>query len=154
MEEYFNKKHERQLESVSDYLSASNIALEIISKMPQPLNQVCGPITSGGKSSIKENLETFEKTIYKLRDQGEIIFNQLPFEKTLEKIWRNDNRKLREKNLVLLKDFYFPIFKSGFVKSLYFIHGWKESFGASWEHEEASYLGLRTKYLPRDFLDQ
>lgn len=42
---------------------------------------------------------------------------------------------------------YLPIFESGHVSRLYFIHGWQSSRGANWEHQQAERLGIEVVYL-------
>lgn len=151
---YFEKQYKERLAKANHYSEASLVALDVLEKMPTNLGQVCGPITSGGKGSLEENLRIFEKTILRLSLQGISIFNQLPFETTLERIWKVDKRDLKIKNLDLLEGFYLPIFESGFIKDLYFIYGWNSSFGTTWEHKEAKKIGLNIIYLPENFHEQ
>jgi len=150
----FTKYHKKELEKVTTYLEASKIALEIISKMPQPIGQVCGPITNGGENSLEKNLEIFGKTILKLQAKDKIIFNQLNFEPTLRKILNNDDRYHKKRNIDLLNQFYGSIFSSQLIQETYFIYGWENSFGTKWEHEKIIELGLNCIYLPKDFLQQ
>lgn len=144
----------KELENVNNYLDASKIALSIIKEMPRPVGQVCGPITTGGVGSVKENLKIFSNTIEKLTQEGKNIFNQLPFEETLKRIRNNDWRPFSEKNLRLLKEFYGTVFESGLVENLYFIHGWEKSFGTTWEHRKTGILNLNRMYLPKDYIKQ
>ncbi len=152
------KEHEERLETAKDYCDVALVAIEILKGLPQPIGQICGNISSGGKNSreeIEKNLQIFEKTICKLQEQGKIIFNQVPFEKAFSRIWDNDKlSSLDKKNINLLEGFYENIFKSGMVKTLYFIHGWEGSFGAKWEHDKASKLGLSVIYLEEGFHEQ
>ena len=46
------------------------IAQNIISKMPKPFVQVCGPIATGGLGSIEANLNTFNETIKNYKTKG------------------------------------------------------------------------------------
>ncbi len=121
------------------------IAERIISRMPKPFSQVCGPIASGGLGSIEKNLEAFNNEIVKLQSKGISIFDQMPFEfpmQRLKKTMRPD-----ECLEIIMNNFYLPIFESGNVSTFYFIKNWESSNGSKWEHEEARRLGIEIKYL-------
>ena len=124
------------------------VALRVIARMPQPVGQACGPITTGGTSSLEKNLEIFRRIIIALSVSGTSIFDQLPFEPSIRRVrnWEYSAGGLR-----LLEGFYLPIFKSGLIQRLYFIHGWESSLGARWEHERALELGISVEYLPVGF---
>jgi len=81
IEQYFNEEHQKRSDIAKTYGGLAPIALDILGSMPNPIGQVCGPLTSGGKGSIEANLKVFDQTIRKLQGNGKIIFNQLPFEK-------------------------------------------------------------------------
>ncbi|TSC82591.1 MAG: Uncharacterized protein G01um101420_258 [Parcubacteria group bacterium Gr01-1014_20] len=124
------------------------IAFEVLQRMdekvvPRSIGQVCGPITTGGRSSIVVNLREFSRYIELLQSKGLAIFDQVPFEKHLFRI-RGVNY---QSDSTLLEDFYGPIFESGIVKILYFIPGWSSSNGAMWEHRQAVRLNLTIDYL-------
>lgn len=112
--------------------------------MPQPVGQVCGPITSGGVGKIDGNLEIFRRAVESLITQGKNIFDQLPFEPHL---FRVRESKYHNGELQLLEEFYGPILGSKLVKALYFIRGWESSFGASWEHNEGKRHKIKIVYL-------
>lgn len=121
------------------------IGLRVLKRMPQPVGQVCGPISTGGKGSLVENLIAFNETIALLQSEGKIIFDQVPFEEPMQRV----------KALVppgeyatsLLTDFYLPVFESGLVKKMYFMKDWQSSKGTTWEHEQAKRLGIEIEYL-------
>ena len=131
------------------YVELGQIALAVLRKMdravtPVSIGQACGPITSGGLGSIEANLKRFEWRVKKLQSRGLHIFDQLPFEGHMFRIWdangRNDDK-------TLLEDFYSPIFESGLIKTLHFIPGWPGSNGSMWEHRQAVRLGIKIDYL-------
>ena len=66
---YWDEKHLEDLEKVQTYSSLKEIVLKILSGIPQPIGEVCGPITSGGENSIEENLKNMERIILKLGEQ-------------------------------------------------------------------------------------
>lgn len=117
----------------------AKIALRIIERMPQPVEMVCGPLTSGGLGSFKKNTEVLKRHILKL-SRGAVVFNQLPFEPHLHRILNSPYHKGGNH---LLREFYGKIFKSGSIKTLHFIPGWKTSFGARWERKTAKRLGIK-----------
>ena len=144
MQKYFTEKDLHGLTLAGNFRDLSKIALEIIKRMPQPVVQVCGPMTTGGKGTLEENLAVFGETIKTLTERGEYVFNQMPFESPMQRMKTEDWYKGGSQ---ILDGFYLPIFESGFIKTLYFIEGWEESVGASWEHEQALRLGIGIVYL-------
>ena len=137
-EEEYHIARARTFEELCD------IALPILQRMPQPIIQVCGPISHGGVGSITENLRRFEAVIEELGGQGLHVFSQLPFEGSMQHIkvtpyYMGDDH--------LLETFYLPIFQSGFVRSLYFLPDWTISYGACWEYSHATRLGMEIVYL-------
>lgn len=130
-------------QSISDLFL---IVKKIIEKMPEPLGQVCGPITNGGFGTIEKNLEFFNQNIKDLQSKGLNIFDQMPFEETIQKFKLESQDKEKIYNNIM-NDFYLPIFKSGKVKTMYFLPNWQTSKGAIWEHETAKSLNIEIVYL-------
>ena len=137
--------------SANSYKELGGIALDFVESMPRPVEQVLGPITSGGYGSIKKNLYVLESAIRELMDRGRIIFNQLPFESPLMRIRAENLSYGRETQDDLLNQFYLPIFKSGLITKVHFIYGWRSSYDSIWEHEKAKKLGIEINYLERNF---
>jgi len=131
-----------QAESVDKMLE---VGLAVLKRMPSPVAQVCGPISTGGRGSLLENLVAFNEAIVFLQAEGKIIFDQMPFEASMQRI--KSTLQPGEYATSLLTDFYLPIFKSGLIKMMYFLPDWQSSKGASWEHEEAQKLGIEIIYL-------
>ncbi|MBI4992006.1 MAG: DUF4406 domain-containing protein [Candidatus Harrisonbacteria bacterium] len=144
MEPYWLNQDIADVQAVNTFEELADLALRIIRRMPQPVAQVCGPITSGGLGSVEKNLERFQKTIDLLRDRGESIFNQMLFEQPMFRIKATPYYQGGDQ---LLHKFYLPIFESGLVKILYFMSDWQSSYGAKWEHEQALRLGIKIRYL-------
>lgn len=149
-ERYWTDVDRAALLAAQFFSDLTAIALRVLDRMPQPIGQVCGPISTGGVGSIEGNLSLFDATIDRLICQGRIVFDQVPFEQPVFRII-GENRGSREQNM-LLNQFYLPIFESGHVSCLYFIHGWKSSEGARWEHMQAERLGIKIEYLERQLL--
>ena len=149
MNPYISEEDRLAMQSAKTYAELGQVALKVLRKIhaavsPAPVGEVCGPITSGGLGSVDANLKNFEGWVQKLQSQGLAIFDQMPFEEHMFRIWdangRNDDK-------TLLEDFYLPIFKSGLITTLYFIPGWADSNGATWEHRQAVRLGIEINYL-------
>ena len=144
--QYWIKEDWENLEKVESTGDLYVIAQNIISKMPKPFVQVCGPIATGGLGSIEANLNTFNETIKKLQNEGIVIFDQMPFEEPMQKLKARLYSKGEYMNSILT-DFYYPIFESGQVSAFYFMPGWQTSFGAKCEHEKVKELGIKIVYL-------
>lgn len=150
MRRYWRARDAQECETARTFRQLADVALRIIGRMSQngklPVGQVCGPITSGGTGNKQRNLEIFQETINRLNRRKKCVFNQLPFEPALRRITHQSGEP--ESNL--LTGFYLPIFESGLIKTLYFMHGWESSQGAVWEHNQALRLNLKIVYLNPD----
>ena len=144
MKRYWSRRDEINLKKAETFEDLRNIALNVLKRMPNPISMVAGPITSGGRGSIRKNIQEFKRNIRELGSRGIIVFNQMIFEEPMHRIMKTDYYK--EGNH-LLETFYLPIFESGLIKNIYFISGWETSFGANWEHNQALRLGINIIYL-------
>jgi len=142
---YWEKEDFEKLETAPTYADLFLIAKDVLERMPQPVGQVCGPISTGGAGSVEKNLKRFDDTIADLQQQGMEIFNQVPFEIPIQRF--NSLRGSNTYDDRLLNDFYLPIFESRLVQKLYFLSDWESSVGAKWEHEQALRLGLEIEYI-------
>lgn len=145
--DYWLPEDLESLGKAQSFSELSKVAMGILKRMPQPVGQVCGPISTGGTGKIEENLKIFDGTISRLIAEGQTIFDQMPFEEHFFRII-NEEWGTRHNNQ-LLDDFYLPILASGLVKTLYFIPGWESSHGAAWEHDQAQRLGIEIVYLSK-----
>lgn len=150
---YWKKEHLEYVKNAKSFPDLTEIALDILHSMPQPIGEVCGPISTGGNGSIKENVEIFKKIITKLVGLELNIFNQLLWGDTLKRFVQESSLSRQDANKMILKNLYLPIFKSGLVKNLYFMDNWNSSYGASWERERAKELSIKMIDLPYNFLD-
>lgn len=146
MPDYFTLQDKEILIRAKRFSELYPVARGILERMPKPIGQVCGPISTGGTGSREKNLERMIKTIEALTLQGFIIFNQMPFQDSMARIisFYKEDGPMR-----LLEEFYLPLFESGLVATLYFLPDWKTSRGASWEHAQALRLDIRIIYLER-----
>jgi hypothetical protein len=145
--QYWTKEDWENLEKVDSVQDLYIIAQSIISRMPKPFIQVCDPVAlNGGLGSIEANLNAFNETIKKLQKQGLNIFDQMPFEDSMQKL----KVKLAVEGKYfnnILTDFYYPIFESGLIEAFYFMPNWETSRGAKFEHKKAKELGIKIVYL-------
>ena len=144
MSEYYTRRILKKIASATDYKSLNSIGMGILMAMRhehpfRPIAMVCGPISTGGKGSRKENLKNFSRAIDRISANGLFIFSQMPFENDMERIFKS-NPELQGTRL--LEEFYLPIFKSGLIKLLCFLNGWENSVGATWEREQAEALHI------------
>lgn len=142
---YWKQNNLEDLEKIQSFSEMFSIAQDILSRMPERLGQVCGPITTGGYGSKEENLKFLSKSINNLQDQGIDIFDQMPFEETVHRLF--EDGALQQTHADILNNFYLPLFSSGKITTLYFVQGWESSKGACWEHDKAKELGLSIVYL-------
>lgn len=108
-EKYYTKEDYRAIENAESFTDLTEIAFRIIKRMPQSISMVCGPIATGGKGNIEENLKVFKRTIQTLVNNGENIFSQIPFEGAMQRIKQNPQYQGASQ---LLDEFYLPIFLS------------------------------------------
>jgi len=142
---YWEEKDWQDLEKVQSFKELYVIAERVMKRMPQPMIQVCGPIATGGLGSIETNLHAFNETIKKLQADGFTIFDQMPYEDTMQRLKANYSETNHHKGI--FEDFYWPVFHSGLVSAFYFMPNWQTSKGATMEHEKAKELGAKIVYL-------
>lgn len=147
--EYYTPERLDLLKCARNYQDLLRVALDILEEIAQdngirPIAQVCGPISTGGRNSREENLRVLSRAINKLSSDGLAVFNQMPFESDMERVYKSDPSL---QGVRLLEEFYLPIFQSGFISMLCFIPGWSASTGTKWEHERAKELNIPRIYL-------
>lgn len=124
------------------------IALRIIDRMPaENLTQICGPITTGGKGSKEANIKEFDKAIFHYIAKGDNIFDQMPFQDTMERL----SKGVEGYDERILEHFYLPLFRSGKIKKYKFLPDWKSSHGATWEYKQIKKLKYEITYLRPDW---
>ncbi len=143
--QYWREEDYEQVENATTYNELRDVAFRVLARAPKPCAEVCGPITTGGLGSIEKNLKRFNEEIRKLQKTGVEVFDQMPFEESMQRIKKLHETKGYLTNL--LYEFYLPIFESGLIRTLYFLPDWKTSSGARWEHEQALRLGIEIVYL-------
>jgi len=125
-------------------------ALETIEKMPPPVIQFCGPISTGGFGSVSDNIDCLVSLINEGSKRRLSVFNQISFERRLDKVLENHF----EYDYPLLDYFYKPILSSGKINGLIFLPLWQTSIGSTWEHDFAMSLGIPIFHMENMFFEE
>ena len=154
MREYYTEERTLAIKESQNYKDLLLVAWDILEDMndnfaPRPIAMLSGPISTGGKSSRTENLFVFSRAIQRVSAEGLIVFDQMPFEDDIGRIFKSDPT---QQELRLLEEFYLPIFKTGFISLMCFLPGWESSIGARWEREQAKKLKMPTLYLAESYI--
>ena len=136
------------VKKVKTFQDLLEIALGILKKMPQPIQQICGPISTGGRGSMKENMFRFKNAIDVLNENGWNVFDQLPFQEGMMIV--SHHLEDGKYDTDILDIFYKGIFESGYVKKAVFLPEWQSSIGAKWEREIVTKLDLEVIEYPED----
>ena len=154
MSEYYTRRILVQITKTRTYGDLLSISAGILRAMAhdhpfKPIVKLCGPVSTGGKGSRKENLKVFSRAIERMQADGLFVFSQMPFEDDMERIFKSspDFQGTR-----LFEEFYLPMFKSGRIKILCFLPGWECSTGATWEHEQARKMNIPRIYLAESYI--
>ncbi|MDB4992563.1 MAG: hypothetical protein JWL75_808 [Parcubacteria group bacterium] len=149
---YWEPKDYSDLEKAQSFSDLLPTALRILKRMPQPVAMVSGPITTGGRGSIEENLHLLSAAVQQAHEKGIHMFDQNPFEDKLQEA----KAKIVYEGYCqpVLDEFYKPIFESGLVASMYFLPDWQTSTGARWERTECERLGIEIVDYPQEWLTE
>lgn len=148
---YWTEEDLKDTEKATTFTDLLKIAKRILERMDNlcmPIAMVSGPISTGGKGSITENLKELKHCIEKLKQSTTFrVFDQLAFQNHIYRIkhsplYKGSNRKL-------LNQFFLSILISGRIRALYFLPDWESSEGCRYEHQHALELGIKIIYLDR-----
>ena len=131
-----------------------DIAMTVVSRMPDGIHMASGPMTSGGLGTLEANFEMFYLTIdYLIIHEGLNVFSQMPFEDNMVEYHRLWTAEVGPDKYCwpILLEFYAPLFRLLTKKfsTLHFIHGFESSTGARWEYEECLAHGIKIRRLPK-----
>ncbi len=104
-------------------------AITRLSKLPQPVVRVCGPLTSGGYG-YNENLRRFRIAEERLKHEGQIVFDYFK--------GNSDEIMIKDAGIPwtdVMEYYHKPILASQLIKKAYFMPKWETSNGAKWERE-------------------
>ncbi|MEY2665298.1 MAG: hypothetical protein RLZZ480_403 [Candidatus Parcubacteria bacterium] len=123
-------------------------AIERLRALPQPVVRVSGPFTSGGYGK-EENLRRFLLAQEKLREQGYTVFDYFDGhddEIVIADLGFEDYNEVME-------HYHRPIMATGLIETVFMMPKWRESNGATWEHEFATELGLKIRPIPDSWFE-
>lgn len=142
----------------ADYAAASNaksfeelghVGVAIQRRMPRPLHQVCGPISTGGAGCREKNSKVFLASIQLLASHGLSVFNQMPLQDGMGKLeaeWRLGNGD--GYCMPILEGTYRTLFGARLVSVGYFLPGWESSTGTRWERKLLTSLDIEVREFP------
>jgi len=129
----------------------AHIAERVLERMPQPIHQVCGPLSTGGLGCLRQNAARFEYAVHELDRRGYSVFNQMLFQDRMTEILPEVPAD-GEYHWEILTVFYERIFQSGRVRQLWFIPGRDSSRGTCWEQRRTQTLGITQVDYPYEWL--
>ena len=150
---HWNADDYDNLNKAKSFVDLATIALDIVFRIPEKVEMVSGPISTGGVGTIPGNRKVFEGVIEILVFESNLnIFSQMPFEDKMVKLYLEWHAKNPTEKYCkpILDEFYDRLFFSGRVSKLHFIHDWQSSFGATWEHDNCNTWKIERNYLPKE----
>jgi hypothetical protein len=105
----------------------------------QHVNQICGPMTTGGLGSIELNMPVFRQAVNIAHERGLVVFDQLPFQDAMIRI--TDYFNLDHYPDEIITEFYYPVFESRLITCAPFLPTWATSRGARMERERIEKVG-------------
>ncbi|MEK7185543.1 MAG: hypothetical protein AAB726_02905 [Patescibacteria group bacterium] len=142
-----------QVRSATSFKEVADVALGILRVMPQPIFQVCGPMSTGGLGCREKNLAVFFECVEELRNRGFSVFDQIPLQLGFDRLveeWKKTNEGYC---VPILTAVYWRIFRSGFVKTAFFLPDWRTSWGTKWERRVVVRCGLDVCEFPPDWYE-
>lgn len=138
------------VEKVRTFGELVPVAMTILGFFEEEVTIVSGPISTGGLGTREKNIAVFHTVIRDLQSKRRSVFDQTPFETAIFRLaedWRRHNPEA-DYCMPILDEFYGPVFSSGLIHRVAFIHDWQSSRGARWERQKALELGLAIDDLP------
>lgn len=157
MNRHYTPEHFLLIDRAEGFNDLLQVAQDSLTKMnSKEIIQICGPISTGALT-LPERKAIFAKTIQVFVDNKYPVFNQLVFGDKmhlLKEQWIKKHSHPEDAYYMpILEEFYLPLFKTGIIKTFYFIPGWQHSVGTKWEYEQAQQLGIPSIFLPPDWTE-
>jgi len=146
---YWTNDDIEKLDHATTYEAMRTVAEGLLRRIPPPVVQVCGPISTGGLGSVEKNLAAMERAVRFLQARGHHVFCQTPFETPIQRLHLKQAQSGYPVDL--LSNFYEPLFKAGLIHEFHFLPGWKDSYGARWEMDQALHLNIKVVRFPLDW---
>lgn len=149
---YWQEEEKHALKRSKSFEEMVQIATSILKRMPQPVVQICGPMSTGGAGNLEKNMKRFQIAINALNENGISVFDQITFQDAIVSLikWTPD----APYNMDILEVFYSGIFKSGLVAKAIFLPGWESSKGATWEREFLKSLNVPIEDYPPELFEK
>ena len=148
---YWTRKQKQKLKLISSPVKFAKIAISVLESMPQPISELCGPISTGGLGDFDKNIKVFKRGIKELKFQGLNPFDQTPLQLAFDQMILNWKESGNTGYCLPILEVYELIFKSGLINEGIFLPGWESSFGARWERETLSKLGIKISEFPEEW---
>ncbi len=138
------------LDKADSFKELGEVALRVLKRIPQPVGQVCGPISTGGLGNREANTKRLKNATDRLISEKKNIFSQLPLQNAMVRLINKneDNHNPYD----LLEGVYLLLFETGLMKTLYFLPGWETSLGTKWEHQMGEMLKMELVHLSEEFV--
>lgn len=151
---YWTEEEKRQAAEAATMSQLARVAFTILERIPRPIVEVCGPMSTGGVGTLEGNLTRFRQAIVVLGRRGYHVFNQLPFQAEMLRIIQSGNTAKGGYCWDILEKFYEPIFASGIIARAFFLPGWHSSTGTRWERERATLAQIQISEFPESWFEE
>lgn len=146
--------------NANSFAEAGAVAKRVLQSFPVHTHgsiiQVCGPITTGGFNSVKQNFVVFADAVRKLRERGNYVFDQTPLEIAVSRLWQDWKNDPANYGYCwpILEEIYQPLFESKIIGRLLFLPGWEYSTGTCWERSQGLSLSISVEPYPIHLYDE
>jgi hypothetical protein len=154
MDRFLNSDEQSALRTVPFLHDVTNIAIAVLNKMKEtklPVVMICSPISTGGLGSTEMNLARYKKAIEKAKEHGLVVFDILPFEAELPRIFRTYQGNHEADKFVY---FEMPIYSGHKLTKALFLEDWPSSQGASHVRDMLNSFLVRVEDYPMEWLKE
>ena len=138
--DYWFSHHLLEVQQAREIADLRRVALQILNRMPRPIVQVCGPLSTGGVGTLDGNLRRFERAIIVLKYRQFNVFDQMSFQPAMKRI--ADAAGGNGYYWPIIDHFYEPIFRSGLISETFFLPDWENSTGTARERQIVNECGI------------
>lgn len=140
------KREAKTLARATKWCQLVDVAVAALHRMPWPVVQVCGPMSTGGFGDHGKNMYFFREAIGVLSERRMNVFDQMPFQDAMIRLSDYHNRT--DYCTDILTEFYQPLFEADGVAAYYFIPWWQTSHGSRWERKTLRGFGKTLYQYP------
>jgi len=143
---FWLEEEKASLDSTETFHDMLSIALKVLGRMPDPIVELCGPMSTGGAGTLEANMRRYKAAVQVLHEEGFNVFDPTPFQKAMIRI--SGHMENGVYNMDILHIFYHGVFNSGYIKTAYFLPDWESSKGATWERGQLESLNVEILEFP------